>query len=268
MHRWSEQDSWPALCPGEVHLWHCDLEACAAPDGCQREYEALLDANERARVLRLRFAADRAQLIASHALLRSVLGVYMQCAPATLRLEREERGKPFLAVGESPPSFNLSHAGTHAVLAVTACAAEIGVDTERHRSGRRFEALARRHFASVEVAQFAALPEAGRLACFYDLWTLKEAYVKARGMGLALPLDGFWFLPGSDDGRLEFAARTDVDVAPARWSFWSYREPAGYSIALALRADAAHSTPLHFDVVPLQRWQRRAWQPQFSTLAR
>jgi 4'-phosphopantetheinyl transferase len=250
---------WPRPGAGEVHLWSCEL---SVPDDAEPGYLALLDPVEIARWQRQRFQAGKRQLLCSHAMMRTVLGGCLGCAPAQLRFGRSERGKPFL----EPPgglSFNLAHAGDHALLAVTAGDAELGVDLERHRPGRRFDALARRHFAPGEVARLASLAAPARLGGFYDCWTLKEAYVKARGLGLALPLDGFWFMPGQGQG---FGARADVDPQPAGWRFWSYREPEGYSAAVALRAGPVTAVPRHFRIVPLGHWQERPWSPR-ATLA-
>lgn len=242
---------WPTLGASEVHLWSCELEAHgAAASDCL----ALLDAAELARWKRLRFEAGKHQLLYSHALLRTVIGGYLRIAPADLRFGRGDRGKPFL-VGSHDLSFNLTHAGNQALLAVSAGDLELGVDIERHHQGRRLDSLARRHFAPAEVAGLAALPESARLAGFYDYWTLKEAYVKARGQGLALPLDGFWFLYGRTPG---LAARPEVDPDPARWNFWSYREPAGYSAAVAI-GGVVHEPPRHFSMESLCQWQERPW---------
>lgn len=266
MPNWVDDARWPILRPGEVHLWYCDIEASGDAD---EAYLALLDRAEHSRLERLRFAADRQQFLRSHALLRSVLARYLRCRADELKFARGDRGKPFLEAPGSAAalSFNLSHAGSRAVLVVVGGGAAVGVDIERHRPGRRFDALARRHFAGTEVLRLEAMQQSERVASFYDTWTLKEAYVKAHGQGLLLPLDGFWFSPGERAGELRFEARTDVEPDPRAWSFWSWREPAGYSVALALRDAGRRFGALHFDARPLREWRQIARASRAATFA-
>lgn len=199
-------------------------------------WEGWLDDDERRRLSRLRFESDRHVFLVSHALLRGALGRAVGADARELRFVRGEHGKPALDPdwlgSREAPAFNLSHSGTFGAVAICHGTGEVGVDIEQHRPGRRFGALARRNFAAAEVRDLEALPEAERPSHFYDVWTLKEAYLKARGTGLQLPLAGFRFR--FDDGALGFGARGSVDPLPGRWRFWCWRLGEGFSLSLAL----------------------------------
>lgn len=194
-----------------------------------------LDDEERVRLSRLRFESDRHVFLVSHAQLRDTLGRALGVPPRELRFVKGEHGKPALDPSwlgaREAPAFNLSHSGSFGALALGHGTGAIGVDIEQHRPGRRFGALARRNFAPAEVRDLEALPEDARSLRFYDVWTLKEAYLKARGTGLQLPLAGFRFR--FDGEALGFSARGSVDPRPQRWGFWCWRLAEGFGLSLA-----------------------------------
>lgn len=125
-------------------------------------------------------------------MLRCLLGAELQRAPGSLQFEAGPHGKPRLAGADSGSSleFNLSHSGD---LALLGCAwgRELGVDIEQWREMRDEAALVQRYFSAAEQAAYTALPAARRTRGFFQCWTRKEAYVKAVGRGLGLPLDSF-----------------------------------------------------------------------------
>jgi 4'-phosphopantetheinyl transferase len=172
---------------GEVHVWQLDLES--APFA---SIAPLLSEDEQRRAARFHFDRDRDRWTASHGLLRMILGRYLASSPAALQLEHGPFGKPKL-IGEAL-HFNLSHSGGHALVAV-ARQCEVGVDIERLRSDFSPEELAAHVFSSVEQANLLALPPAERPHAFLKIWTGKEAYTKARGLGLSFPLSKLTLRP-------------------------------------------------------------------------
>jgi len=165
----------------------------------------LLDASEKAYADRFRFAADRDAYVAAHALLRTMLSRHVSIAPAEWRFGKAEGGKPVLDPAQAPAGlhFSLTHTRGLAACAVGRSHA-LGIDAEVWREPAPIE-LAERYFAAVEARLLANLAPDERSSAFYRLWTLKEAYLKATGQGLATALDSFAF--GLDPTRIVLAER-------------------------------------------------------------
>ena len=165
----------------------------------------MLDQDERARAVRFHFEADRRDFIAAHALLRAMLTYYLDIPSNALRFLIDANGKPSVdpRVGSPEVAFNLSHTRGLAAVAVASNGA-IGVDVEKIDDAKADFAVAQAYFAPAEVEMLRRTPAAGRPMCFFRLWTLKEAYIKAIGAGLAAPLDSFAFT--LEPIRIDFAA--------------------------------------------------------------
>lgn len=252
---WSDRA--PVLAAGSTHLWVCDLDQQRDP-ALLASYRLALDADEIRRVQRLVFERDRHRFLVSHALLRCVLSLYGGRPPVDWRFLKGEHGKPGLVPEQRAcaPAFNLSHSGSLALLAVSEDAGLLGVDIEFHRPVRNFQGLATRNFAPPEAARLPGLEGAELAGEFYDLWTLKEAFVKARGDGLSQSLADFWFSFDRPAARLCFEAMPALEPESWRWAFWSYRLDGPYSAALARRAgdDTVHGEPCCFRAVPGVGW--------------
>jgi 4'-phosphopantetheinyl transferase len=209
-----------ALQAGDVHVWYVGLEAGAA--GRARMLEVLA-ADERARAARFVFDRDARRFVVAHAALRGVLGHYVQRPPASLVFTYGPRDKPALAAPDGGLTFNLSHSGELAAIAVGwRCA--IGVDVEQERPLPDLEDLAARSFAPAERRVLGALPESERHPAFFRCWTRKEAFIKATGLGLAQPLEAFvvTLAPG------EPARFLDIEGDPvqlARWTLLALQPP-------------------------------------------
>ena len=219
---------------GVVQLW------CAYPDDLLAEPArqaclALLSENERARSQRFRFDKRRREHLATHALKRMALSSRFPLAPEAWRFSENAYGKPAVAP-ECGLRFNLSNS-EKLVVCLVGHGAELGVDVEPCHRAASIVKLAARVFSPAEQAQLEALGDAERLDRALSLWTLKEAYIKARGMGLALPLDGFSFLFGGAEG-----VKLDVDAAleddGARWRFCLLNY-AGHRIAVMVEGKSA-----------------------------
>ncbi len=220
----------------EVHVWRCALDM---PDERVAALEGLLDEAERARAARFYFDRDRRRFIVSHGALRSVLSLYLRHDPRAIRFRQGPRRKPFLA-GDPAPSlrFNLAHSGERALVAV-ALNREIGVDIEMIKEQRAIRDIANRFFSPYEVGVLLALPEQERTAAFYRLWARKEAYLKARGDGLGLPLDSFDITLAPRDPPALLQTRYDPADA-ARWTLQDVPVEPGYAAAVAVQGAGWH----------------------------
>lgn len=213
-----------------LEVWHVDLSL----PWCSRECLSLLDARERAQAARFRFAHLAEAYIVAHAALRSVLARWMGQRPQDLVFEFNPQGQPRVAQ-PGAPSFSLSHT-TGAALCALAPAGEIGVDIEMQRPLAHRE-LVDRFFSRTEQAHFSALPPEQHEAAFFSAWTRKEAYIKAKGLGLSLPLDRFSveFRPGQAPGVS--ASEWAADDA-RRFRLWDLAVSPGYRAALAYAGPA------------------------------
>ena len=165
----------------DVWTWSLDLDEIAA-----RNAKSIIAVDEGERAERFVKPVDHRRYVAGRAGLRRVLSTYLDNDPASLTFRYNEWGKPTLAI--DGPHFNLSHTGSRALLGVCALA-PIGVDIEEIRPLK--EDIASHFFTASECADLASLPEDERLEGCYRCWTRKEAFVKAHGAGLSLPLDSF-----------------------------------------------------------------------------
>lgn len=171
----------------EVHVWHMEL---AAPGHVVVRARRLLAPDEMERAIRFRDGPLRDAFVLARAGLRAVLARYAGVAASRIEFELGAAGKPSLRLVSSILRFNVSHTSAIAAYAVT-LDASVGVDVERMRSRPDYLALAERFFCTEECADLRQLPDAQREAGFYECWVRKEAFVKAVGLGLTLPLDSF-----------------------------------------------------------------------------
>ena len=216
----------------EVHLWRVDLNEVAPAEPRWRQ---ILCTDELVRADRFHFERDRRNYTATRALLRILLSKYVNCAPERIAFVYGEMQKPAMdrSRSDSPVHFNVSHSGMKALLAF-ALGREVGVDVEQIRYNIEHEALAKRFFSPAEQQAIAALPFSEQCAGFIRCWTRKEAYIKAHGTGLSLPLDGFdvSLVPGEQNALL--ATRPDAAEA-SRWSLCEVQSGQGYEAALCVR---------------------------------
>ena len=229
---------WPAaparLRPAvdEVHVWAAALDRPA--DEVAELSRSLSDA-ERERADRFRHLPSRHEFIIARALLRVLLGERLGVHPRQVCFSQTSRGKPCLA-GSDPATirFNVSHSHGMALFALTAHC-EIGVDLELVRPFSDEMGLADRFFTPCEAAALRALDAQGRLETFFRLWTRKEAYLKAHGLGLSFGLERVEVSHTPDDPA--HIVHIDGDrQAAACWSLRTLAPAAGYVGALALQA--------------------------------
>jgi 4'-phosphopantetheinyl transferase len=231
----------PAGQPGDgIDIWLAHYRAVTDPVMLDR-LRAVLAPAERERELRFHFADDRLRYLVTRALARSVLSRYAPVDPAAWTFRDTEYGRPEIANGDAACAglcFNISHTGGLIALAVTRGRA-LGVDVENVAARKSSPGIAERFFSPAEVAALAAVPPALLHERFFEYWTFKEAYIKARGMGLSLPLERFTIhFPDERSVGLEIDAELADD--PGRWCLWQLRPAPGYLLALcAERAGGA-----------------------------
>jgi 4'-phosphopantetheinyl transferase len=229
------------LSPGAVHLWYT-LSDDIAPPAALDAYLGLLSPEERTRHARFLNERARHEYLITRALCRTVLSRYADLAPVDWRFRANEWGRPEIDVLElGHLRFNLSNTRGLVACAV-ALDGEIGVDVEAlDRVGDLLE-IAERFMAAPESAAIRALPPDAQGFRFFTYWTLKEAYIKARGMGLSIPLDKFWFLLDGETqapSGARMVLAPDMDDEAAGWSFAQLQPTDRHLLAVARREPAA-----------------------------
>ena len=198
----------------EVHVWQAHL-------GVAQDYVTslvpFLDATEQERASRFKVAWAREQFVISHAFVRLALAKYLQVSPDNVRFLMAEYGKPEL-VSSRNIKFNLAHTKGVAVIAI-ARERVVGVDVEAVRETVEVSELADRFFSPKEAQWLRSQPASDRVLAFFDCWTAKEAYIKAKGMGLSIPLAKFAVIPDPGNERFQLEVFDDPESSK-NWSIW------------------------------------------------
>jgi 4'-phosphopantetheinyl transferase len=220
-----------SLLHDEVHVWAASLNQ---PSLVVSRMLWELSQGERARAGHFHALKDRNRYVVAHSVLREILGRYLNLAPAEVRLCALHDGKPALApeLRGDQLEFNLSHSHEVALIAVGK-GRRIGIDVEYIRAELLGEEIAERFFSPLEAALLRSLPQGVRLAAFFTGWTRKEAYIKARGVGLRKPLDQFAVViaPGQPAALLHDEADPH---AALRWSLRSLDVGQEYAASVAV----------------------------------
>lgn len=225
------------LAADEVHVWSLPLDTSQSSWASVTE---LLSPDERTRADRFRFETLRNRFIAGRGLVRVILGRYCAVPPESLRFNYGPQGKPELAPGAGAPRkggalhFNLAHSEGLAVLAVTQTG-PVGVDVEQVRRLPEYKELVSHFFSAREAAGFLRLEREQQPAAFFNLWTRKEALLKATGEGIGHSLNRVEvsFLPGEPARVLSLP---NESWAGREWSLVDLAISPAYAAALALPA--------------------------------
>jgi 4'-phosphopantetheinyl transferase len=230
------------LAENEIQLWRIDLAAVAAEEA---RWQRVLSNDERARSARFHFSRDRQRYVAARAVLRIILAAYLGSEPEQLAFRYSDKDKPALDVSHADHShanrshpehaieFNVSHSGTVALLAFSR-ERPVGVDVEQVRNDFDVDRIARRFFSEHEQQELSVINTTEKHAAFFRCWTRKEAYIKATGAGLSLPLSQFdvSIRPGDEDALI--STRPDPGEA-GRWSLREVPAGPGYVAALCVQ---------------------------------
>jgi 4'-phosphopantetheinyl transferase len=214
---------------GEVHVWLGTLDV---PPGKLLELRSVLHSDELARADRFLQAPHRVHSAAARGYLRELLGRYLEVAPQSVELQFNPFGKPALAgvLAARDLRFNLSHSHGLVLFAFTR-GRELGVDIERIRPDFATTEIAGRFFSAAESARLRSLAPEQQPRAFFECWTRKEAYIKARGDGLSRRLDTFEVSFGPYVAPAILAAGDEPD-AVVRWAVYDLQLPEGYCGAL------------------------------------
>ena len=217
-------------------------------------FERLLTPEEIEKRCQFKFPEHRHQYLVTRALVRSTLtGYFPRTAPADWRFIATEYGRPMIkGVNRNIFDFNVSHTEGCIVLVVSAGRSP-GVDVERNKQTTDFLEIAQRFFTGSEYRYLKDQPVEARQRCFLDLWTLKEAFVKANGLGLSLRLNDFAF-DLRRNGRLGFKNNILDCAQKASWKFWAIDFSSEYALALAIDASVRPKVRL-FESLPLGTFQ-------------
>jgi 4'-phosphopantetheinyl transferase len=222
----------PPLAEGCIHVWcvrlHVreeDLESC----------ETILSRHELERANRFRFAHLRRNFLLTHGCLRVLLAHYLGMAAKDVPLTVESSGKPRIDGQDHKVQFNQSDSRELAAFAVS-LGRELGIDIEAIRTLPNLQALASRFFSPEETNDLLSLPAECRSLAFFAAWTRKEAYVKALGDGLRIPLDMFRVTVRPDDAPGIVHIGGDM-LAARPWRIREFYPAEGYGGAIAYRGD-------------------------------
>ena len=227
---WVEPQEWPVLKPDGLHCWLAHLPSQRS---LIERATLVLSADERERIGKFRFEAHRERALLTRGILRFLLGAYSQIAPDRVVFVYGPHGKPAVVTPENL-HFNTSHSGDYAAFAITRLG-EVGVDIELIRNDlTRREEIAGKYFAPGERVQLQNVMDSKRTHAFFDIWTRKEAFLKARGDGLFSGLDQFEV--SLCEPRL-LSVKGDSSQA-AGWQVIALPEIAGYCGAAVMKASA------------------------------
>jgi 4'-phosphopantetheinyl transferase len=230
---WPARSGAPPLAPDGIHVWATSL---AAPPDILKNFATVLSPDETARANKFKFEKHRNRFIAGRGALRQILASYLPLNPAGLRFVYSTNGKPALAaeLADSGIHFNLAHTEDLALFAVTRIAT-VGVDVEGIRPVSDVDALVARFFSERENEAFQKVPDTEKAAAFFNLWTRKEALLKATGEGITRSLDlvEVSFLPGESARLLAISGDT---VKAAEWSLHELSPAPDFVGAIAIQS--------------------------------
>jgi 4'-phosphopantetheinyl transferase len=235
-----------------IHLW------LAYPDEIQDEalllrYADLLTDAEKIRWQRFYFPQHRHQFLVTRALLRATLSLYADVEPKDWCFDLNRYGKPEIAQTQTdlPIRFNLSHTDG-VILCGIVLEHDLGVDIENQQKERASLNIAEHFFSRQEIASLQKISgQQQKQQRFFEYWTLKEAYIKARGMGLSLPLDQFSFVL-EENRPVQIAFDPSMQENPNHWQFWQLYPSEQHIAAVAIKSGSPDFQLLTNKVIPLQ----------------
>lgn len=223
------------IAENEIHIWYAYDEEIR-PDFALTNYVRFLNQQEQEQHQKFYFDKHKHQYLVTRALVRNVLSKYLQgVPPEDIKFTTNKHKKPYVSPEQLafPLQFNISHSDKMIVMAVSA-GNEIGVDVEYLDRDNSVFDIAERFFTENEYQHLKALPDEQQNKRFFSLWTLKEAYIKACGKGLYIPLDEFWFsYPGANAIDIGFAASRNDD--PLNWQFWQIQSGKHHLVSIAVK---------------------------------
>lgn len=241
------------LADRRLHIWVARVACESGPssDAVRCAQLELLSSDELQRLERFRTSELRRRYLTTRALVRTVLSRYAPVPPREWVFAASSHGRPLIQHPSDAAvslRFNISHTERLVALLV-GWGRDVGVDVEQLTRRAPIE-VANRFFAASEWQALAGLAPADRASRFWDYWTLKESYIKARGLGLSIPLDHFSFGFDADD-RIALAMDPVLGDDPGRWQFWQFDLPDQHRMAVCAETTmAGASDPVAWLTVP------------------
>lgn len=219
----------------EVHVWQVSPESIR-DSAVLADFRAVLSDEERERCDRFHFPEDGHRYLVSHAMLRHVLSGYTGLTPAALLFSRSAHGRPEIDNSEmSGIRFNLTH--THGLAAcIVTRNHDCGIDAEKLVSRHNMTGIAQRMFSANECLQLEPLRGAALSEAFFSRWVLREAFVKAKGIGISYPTRKLYFDIG-DDQTIRVSFDPDLEEDDSEWQFRLLRPTGEHITAIALRRE-------------------------------
>ena len=240
----------------DIHLYVSDPHRVRGTRVLTR-YRDMLTEEEKKKRARYLFEKDRHRYLVTRAMIRSLLSRYGECEPREWRFSTNEWDKPEICTHQNPHGlrFNISHTDAM-ICCVFTPELDIGADVENtHRKGETVK-IAHRFFSVLEEQELRSQPQERQRSRFYDYWTLKESYIKACGMGLAIALRDFSFtFPPAGTVDIEFAQRRIDD--PSLWNFCTLQTNDEFKISIGIKGETTRVSPqlVIWEGVPLQGWR-------------
>jgi 4'-phosphopantetheinyl transferase len=241
------------LSPDQIDLWIVFFDGQYSSNLID-QYRRLLTEDEKSQELCFHFDRDRIRFILTRASIRTVLSRYSVIKPEQWRFGKNEYGKPKIVNTEdsvSRISFNISHSESQIILGVTYMQ-NLGIDTENVMTSKVSLDLADLVFSPSEVSALHGLPERMQNERFFEYWTLKESYIKAKGIGLSIPLNQLIF-EFPDERMIKVYFHPKLNDSPAGWRFWQVRPATDYLMAVCVQRSRSSSQQLVMRrIVPLE----------------
>jgi len=239
---WNHSPDGIDISKDEAHVWRASLDQDAKVIA---NLAALLSQDERQRAVRYHRPVDRDRFIVGRGILRRVLSSYLALAPGQLQFTYNEYGKPAVSDDQNDRAlnFNLSHSAGLALYAITR-GRVVGIDIEYIREDFATLEIAEHFFSKDEVRSLKAVPACLRAEAFFNCWSRKESYIKAIGMGVSYPLDGFTVSLAPDVAPALLKVDAD-ECEPTRWQMYEIKAGEGYAASLIVE-----NTP-----IALKQWQ-------------
>ena len=232
---WNTPPTQLLLSTRDVHIWRAVIDL---PSKSVEEIEGSLSIDEKMKAQHFRFKRDKSRFIATRGILRLILGCYLGAEPSAIRFCYEKSGKPRLqnAFAKTGIQFNLSHSKGLA-LYIFSHGHEVGVDIEHMREISEMEQIAEQFFSVRDRVFFGALPRSEKREAFFNLWTRKEAFVKATGDGLSYHLGSFnaSVAPGKS---LELSRMLGVAEEASTWSIGDVRPAEEFAGAFVVEGES------------------------------
>jgi 4'-phosphopantetheinyl transferase len=232
---WSTPPPVLALRNNQVHLWKIDFST-----HCRHEedFVSLLSEDEKIRANKFKFNKDRLTYIIAKTILRKLIGSYTKLDPKEIQFNYNKQSKPFID-SEIDLKFNLSHSGQKIIIGFT-LNYDIGVDVEYNKRQIEIAEISKRFFSVKESTILMQLSKEDQQAAFYNCWTRKEAFIKAKGGGLSIPLDQFEVtLALGDRPELKIIKWDQNDVV--NWNLKAFNCDSDYTGAVIVN----HNQPIY-----------------------